>query len=89
MAEDDPEHDGVMVVKVTGQGAESLARTWCSERGKNSVIRLVKFMLKAKLAAWLRLACRQDDEERVNVHCTVSSSMNYLRRAAFLSKPAF
>jgi hypothetical protein len=38
-AEDDPERDGVMVINATGQGAETLARAWCSERGKNAVIR--------------------------------------------------
>jgi tetratricopeptide (TPR) repeat protein len=38
-AEDDPERGGVMVINATGQGAEALARAWCSERGKNAVIR--------------------------------------------------
>jgi tetratricopeptide (TPR) repeat protein len=38
-AEDDPERGGVMVINATGQGAETLARAWCSERGKNAVIR--------------------------------------------------
>ncbi|KAI9812105.1 MAG: hypothetical protein M1832_000616 [Thelocarpon impressellum] len=31
--------DGVMVINATGQGAEALARAWCSERGKNAIIR--------------------------------------------------
>lgn len=38
-AEDDPERGGVMVINATGQGAETLARAWCSERGKNAVVR--------------------------------------------------
>ncbi|GAB1213864.1 hypothetical protein ATERTT37_003017 [Aspergillus terreus] len=38
-AEDDPERGGVMVINATGKGAETLARAWCSERGKNAVIR--------------------------------------------------
>jgi len=28
-----------MVINATGKGAEALARAWCSERGKNAVIR--------------------------------------------------
>ncbi|KAN0076128.1 hypothetical protein V8E54_006270 [Elaphomyces granulatus] len=39
MDEDDPERSDVMVINATGQGAETLARAWCSERGKNAVIR--------------------------------------------------
>lgn len=31
--------DEVMVINATGTGAEVLARAWCSERGKNAVIR--------------------------------------------------
>jgi tetratricopeptide (TPR) repeat protein len=31
--------DNVMVINATGKGAEALARAWCSERGKNAVIR--------------------------------------------------
>lgn len=38
-AEDDPEGGGVLIINATGQGAETLARAWCSERGKNAVIR--------------------------------------------------
>ena len=30
---------GVMVINVTGEGAEALARAWCSERSKNAVVR--------------------------------------------------
>ncbi|KAK4167913.1 small glutamine-rich tetratricopeptide repeat-containing protein 2 [Cladorrhinum sp. PSN259] len=47
--EDDDEQDDnsavegkgarVMVINATGKGAEVLARAWCSERGKNAVIR--------------------------------------------------
>lgn len=36
---DDDEDGGIMVVNATGRGAEVLARAWCSERGKNAVIR--------------------------------------------------
>lgn len=35
----DEERSDVMVTNPTGQGAETLARAWCSERGKNAVIR--------------------------------------------------
>ena len=38
-AGDDPAPGSVMVINATGQGAETLARAWCSERGKNAVIR--------------------------------------------------
>ena len=31
--------DDVMVINATGRGAEVLARAWCSERGRNAVIR--------------------------------------------------
>ncbi|KAF8626728.1 hypothetical protein AX17_006494 [Amanita inopinata Kibby_2008] len=31
--------DDVMVINATGKGTEVLARAWCSERGKNAVIR--------------------------------------------------
>ena len=31
--------DDVMVINATGRGAETLARAWCAERGKNAVIR--------------------------------------------------
>ncbi|KAJ7017007.1 prion-inhibition and propagation-domain-containing protein [Mycena alexandri] len=30
---------GVMIINATGKGAEAIARAWCSERGKNAVIR--------------------------------------------------
>jgi hypothetical protein len=39
MDEDDPERSDVMVINATGQGVETLARAWCSKRGKNAVIR--------------------------------------------------
>jgi len=28
-----------MIINATGKGAEVLARAWCSERGRNAVIR--------------------------------------------------
>ncbi|KAF1815903.1 hypothetical protein P152DRAFT_479755 [Eremomyces bilateralis CBS 781.70] len=37
--EEDSEERNVMVINATGNGAELLARAWCSERGKNAVIR--------------------------------------------------
>ncbi|EUC27059.1 hypothetical protein COCCADRAFT_42093 [Bipolaris zeicola 26-R-13] len=36
---EDTEDIDVMVINATGKGAELLARAWCSERGKNAVIR--------------------------------------------------
>lgn len=35
------EHDssGVLVINATGKGAETVARAWCSETGKNAIIR--------------------------------------------------
>ncbi|KAG8808530.1 hypothetical protein FRC17_003905 [Serendipita sp. 399] len=35
----DYEDNGVMVINATGKGAETLARAWCSERGKSAIIR--------------------------------------------------
>jgi hypothetical protein len=29
---------GLMVINATGQGAQCLARAWCSERGKNALV---------------------------------------------------
>ena len=36
---EDTEDTEVMTINATGKGAELLARAWCSERGKNAVIR--------------------------------------------------
>jgi hypothetical protein len=36
---EDTEDIDVMIINATGKGAELLARAWCSERGKNAVIR--------------------------------------------------
>ena len=36
---DDDEEHRIMVVNATGKGAEVLARAWCSERGKNAIVR--------------------------------------------------
>ncbi|KAK4451186.1 small glutamine-rich tetratricopeptide repeat-containing protein 2 [Podospora aff. communis PSN243] len=36
---EDLEGGRVMVINATGKGAEVLARAWCSERGKNAVVR--------------------------------------------------
>lgn len=36
---DDSEDQEVMVINATGKGSEVLARAWCSERGKNALIR--------------------------------------------------
>lgn len=36
----DYDDNGVMVINATGKGAETLARAWCSERGKNAIIRV-------------------------------------------------
>jgi tetratricopeptide (TPR) repeat protein len=36
---EDTEETDVMIINATGKGAELLARAWCSERGKNAVIR--------------------------------------------------
>jgi hypothetical protein len=33
------EESEVMIINATGKGSELLARAWCSERGKNAVIR--------------------------------------------------
>lgn len=37
----DYESESVMVINATGHGAETLARAWCAERGKNAVIRRI------------------------------------------------
>ncbi|KXN81750.1 Small glutamine-rich tetratricopeptide repeat-containing protein 2 [Leucoagaricus sp. SymC.cos] len=37
--ESDAESQDVMIINATGKGAEVLARAWCSERGRNAVIR--------------------------------------------------
>ena len=39
---DDEEEGNIMVINATGKGADVLARAWCSERGKNAVIRRQK-----------------------------------------------
>ncbi|KAG9032380.1 hypothetical protein FS842_004099, partial [Serendipita sp. 407] len=31
--------DDVIIINVMGKGAETAARVWCSERGKNAVVR--------------------------------------------------
>jgi hypothetical protein len=36
---DEYDNNGVLVINATGNGAEAVARAWCSERGKNAVIR--------------------------------------------------
>ncbi|KAL1914536.1 uncharacterized protein VTP21DRAFT_8161 [Calcarisporiella thermophila] len=36
---DEYDNNGVLVINATGKGAEAVARAWCSERGKNAVIR--------------------------------------------------
>jgi tetratricopeptide (TPR) repeat protein len=36
---DDSADEEVMVINATGNGSEVLARAWCSERGKNAVVR--------------------------------------------------
>jgi hypothetical protein len=36
---DDYDGQGVMIVNATGKGAEAVARAWCSETGKNALIR--------------------------------------------------
>ncbi|KAK0654909.1 prion-inhibition and propagation-domain-containing protein [Cercophora newfieldiana] len=36
---EDVEGEAVMVINATGKGAEVLARAWCSERGRNAVVR--------------------------------------------------
>jgi hypothetical protein len=36
---EDYEGNWVMVINATGKGAETLARAWCSERGKHAIIR--------------------------------------------------
>ncbi|KAG8752105.1 hypothetical protein FRC14_007343 [Serendipita sp. 396] len=33
------EDNGVMIINATGKGAETVARAWCSERGKSAVVR--------------------------------------------------
>ncbi|KIM22049.1 hypothetical protein M408DRAFT_29056 [Serendipita vermifera MAFF 305830] len=35
----DYEENGLIVINATGRGAETVARAWCSERGRNAVIR--------------------------------------------------
>lgn len=36
---EDTDNDTPLIINATGKGAELLARAWCSERGKNAVIR--------------------------------------------------
>jgi len=37
--DDDTDDDTSMIINATGTGAEVLARAWCSERGRNAVVR--------------------------------------------------
>jgi len=36
---EDYDDNGLIVINATGKGAETLARAWCSERGKSALIR--------------------------------------------------
>lgn len=49
---------GVMVISVTGEGAEALARAWCSERSTNAVVRRAGgpcYVCAVKAASWAGL----------------------------------
>jgi hypothetical protein len=82
-AEDDPERGGVMVINATGQGAETLARAWCSERGKNAVIRRAGgpcFVLRRESGESMRFGDRGVDlgELRNLMRCDLAGEASLL-----------